>query len=241
MSRIGKRDLRSVRSKKLTAIPGQYMTIEIAPRKYGRRVPEYQRRHPHTFWKRAHELLRDESWEGFAKLGLNPMYGTEVGRLYCDGTFNPSHCEAARIYAEVIGRHDHYFKDPKLPRTPGSPAYERSFRGNDDEIERRETDGSIKSYERKANRAKKAYKKLTGCLPNETARAVLDDLCIHDLPPPSHLIREIRACLELISKKFKHKFERTNADGKIKAWTAPPAVAEAETEVDGQDGGVGAG
>lgn len=218
------------------------MNVEITPRRRGKKnIDKYQARGPHTAWRRVSDLLRDSDWAAnFARVSINPNCGTKVGMLYNDGKFEPRHCEGARIYAEVVGRHDRDHKDAKLPRTPGSPSYEMGFRGADDEVERRTVNGTIKAYEKRAKRSKKAFDKLMGCIPNETAHRVLDDLCIHDIAPPSHLIEDIRAVLDVVIKKFQYKFEQTHDSGKIKAWSAPPAPTVAQPEPTTGDA-VGAG
>lgn len=202
------------------------MAIEVPPRnKYGRKPPQDKRRGPDALHKR-HKAVVDgfrelDDWSDYLKAG-KAEYGTVFGLLFLRGHFNQSHCAAARIYADIMGRRDRYhqIKDPKVVGSPRSPSYERGFGGSDDEIERRTQDGSIKSYERKARRAQRAAKKLDALIVNEVARSVLDAVCIYDQYPAEHQIHDLRAQLDLIWNVFKHRYEKIN-DGQTKAWSAP--------------------
>lgn len=201
------------------------MGIQIEPRnKYGRKSKRDLRRGPDAIWKRHKDVVdgfRDrDDWSDYLKSGKQE-YGTVIGLLYLRGIFKQSHCAAARIYAEITGRNDRYhkIKDPKVNGSPRSPSYERGFGGGDDEIERRIQEGTIVAYERRANRAHKAHKKLSALVVNEIARSVLDAVCIYDQYPAQHQIHDLCVQLDIIWDIFKHRYEKSD-EGKIKAWKA---------------------
>jgi hypothetical protein len=199
------------------------MGIEIPARnKYGRKPPKDKRRGPDATWKRHKELLdyfrtRDD-YSDYLKAN-KAEYGSVIGQLFLRGEFNQSHCAAARIYAEIVGRNDrfHRIKDPKLQGSPRSPSYERGFGGSDDEVERRTQDGTIVAYERRARRAQRAYDKLQRLVVNDTARTVLDAICVYDQYPASHQIHDLCAQLDIIWEEFKHRY-RKHEEGQIKTW-----------------------
>lgn len=224
----------------------QAMGIEIPPRNNrGRRV-KVKPRGPDSKWVRARDHLHEmrtnrgiERWTEFNKYG-NTDFGTSIGRLFNAGHFDPHHCEAARIYAEVKGRRDRYhqIKDPKVQGSPKSPSYERGH-GTDDEIERRTQNGTINAYERDANRAQKAAKKMDALIVNETARAVLDAVCVYDQMPSYAQIHDLKAQLDIIWDVFKHRYQRQD-DGKIRTWSRAPAAPDHPFLAAGEAGVAGA-
>lgn len=164
------------------------------------------------------DLMRErDNWSEFLRAG-RAEYGSVVGKLFAAGHFDQHHCAAARIYAEIMGRRDRYHqvKDPKVQGSPRSPSYERGF-GKDDEIERRIQQGTIASYERQARRAQRAGAKLDALIVNETARAVLDAVCVQDQTPSTTQIPDLKAQLDIIWDVFKHRYQRQD-DGKVRTW-----------------------
>lgn len=202
------------------------MAIEVQPRHPGGRKIKQKPRAPRSLWIRHRSNLEamqerpPEEFREYLRIG-RPEFGTVIGELYGRGVFDETDCAAARLVAEIVGRHDRYHqvKDPKVQGSPRSPSYERGFGGGDDEIERRTQDGTIVAYERKARRAQKADKKLQALIVNDRARTVLYNVCIYNLHPSAEQIPDLKAQLRIIWDKFKHRYQRQD-HGKIRSHTS---------------------
>lgn len=219
------------------------MGIEIPPRNNNGRKIKVRARGPDAAWIRHRDhvsAMRDrDDWSTFMRVA-RPEFGTIIGKLFNAGHFDQHHCAAARIYAEITGRRDRYhqIKDPKVQGSPRSPSYERGY-GRDDEIERRIQNGTIAAYERQARRAQRAATKLDALIVNETARAVLDAVCIQDQTPSSNQIPDLKAQLDIIWNTFKHRYQRQD-DGKIRTWSRGPDARDHPFLGNGEEGVAGA-
>lgn len=131
-----------------------------------------------------------------------------ITRLVLFKHLSPIEGEAAKRYAYIMARHDRYFVQGA--RASRSQSYERAFGGEDQEIERRNQDGTIADYERTAKKAKKHYLKLQIILDRfadpitgrNIAKDVLDDLCCSDVEPATALRESCAAVLKVIAHEF---------------------------------------
>lgn len=168
-----------------SAPPVKYSTVKNV-----RPLPESGRG---VLWHRIQDMM---------KVANSADMGQVAGRMLAFDQLTVRQVYATKLYAEVIGRYDKYHRDSDLHRSAVSPAYQRASRGKDDEIERLQRDKSIKAYERKAKRAKKAYLKLDGCIPNAVARTALDDVCLFEREINSAHWPDLRRLLDKIADKF---------------------------------------
>jgi hypothetical protein len=142
-----------------------------------------------------------DHWGDLKRMGVNEDFGTVIGRLYVLEILTEREATAARIYATVMGRFDRYHGTPN--RNAKAPAYERGSRGRDDEIERHERNGTLNEYERRANRARKAYNKLVNWIPTDDSRRLLDEVCILDVYPiDSKVQKNVATLLGVVATKF---------------------------------------
>lgn len=109
--------------------------------------------------------------------------------------------EAAKRYAYVIARFEKYCIGTR--RTAKSPSFERAF-GTDQELERRQTEGTIGDYEAAAKKAKREYNKLMDAIApyGSQAKSLLDDMCCSDVEPPASYRANLAVILRMIAKKF---------------------------------------
>lgn len=171
-------------------------TVAI-PRRYadGHKVKAPRPREgANTIWRRISDNV-DE----MIRLGCNPRLASVVGRLLLFKILTGTEGAAAFRYAEVVGRYDRYYSQQR--RQMASPAYDAGY-GRDDEVTRRERDGSIRWYERQANRARKEWLRLQRLIPNAHARAVIDDVCVNNLEISSALYPDLKVLLRAIGNEY---------------------------------------
>jgi hypothetical protein len=171
----------------------------------GRRTrPKQTIGNPGTLWRRIRGSR--DNWSEMEKIGANPDLGTIPGKMYLHKIITASQASALRLYGEVVGRYDR-FQSPDLRRTVASPAYQRGSKGEDGEVQRRIETGTIQQYERMANRARKAFNKLNGCIPTEEGRRLLEEIAINDREVESIYHRDIKVILDRIVSRFGIKTE----------------------------------
>jgi hypothetical protein len=143
-----------------------------------------------------------DNWDDLKRIGVNEDFGTVIGKLFVLEILTKREATAARIFATVMGRFDRYHGTPN--RQARTPAYERGCgRSRDDEIERHEANGTLNEYERRANRARKAYNKMVNWIPNDSARRLLDEVCIYDVYPTDQKTQKsVAQLLGVIASKF---------------------------------------
>lgn len=147
-----------------------------------------------TLWRRV-----ADNWEALEALGANPDLGTVIGRMFLFGELSHTEASAARLYAEIAGRYSRYFGLAR--ETAASPAYERGF-GREDEVERHSRNDTMKSYERRAKKARRAWEKVQACLPPGPAKDVLHDVAVLNREVPKALYPDLRIVLAKIGGKF---------------------------------------
>lgn len=139
--------------------------------------------------------------------GISREVVSVIGRWLVFKHLTDLEAEAARRYAYIMARFDKYFTEGR--RTAKSPSYERAF-GQDQELEQRAFDGSLKFYEKSAKKAKRQYDKLqtimgiyadpmTGRNPLKNA---IDEMCCEDLEPPAEYRTQIAAVLRHVAHEF---------------------------------------
>lgn len=109
--------------------------------------------------------------------------------------------EAAKRYAYVVARFEKYCTEGR--RTAKSPSFERAF-GSDQELERRQVEGTIADYEAAAKKARREYNKLMNVIApyGAQAKSLLDDMCCGDIDPPASYHQNLAVVLRSIAKKF---------------------------------------
>lgn len=122
-------------------------------------------------------------------------------RLVLFEHLSPLAGEAGKRYAYIVARFEKYCTEGR--RNAKSPSYERAF-GSDQELERRQIDGTIADYEASAKKARKEYNKLMNVISayGSQAKSLLDDLCCSDIEPPTDYRSNISIILNRIAKKF---------------------------------------
>jgi hypothetical protein len=179
------------------------MNRELSPRRHpsGRKVTTRQPRHAgyNTIWRRFRDRAIKDDWEAMVRIGLDPVWGSVVGKLSLDGTLSEFEASAARLYGELRGKYDRYhgYANRDIP----SPSYQRGLAGGDDEIERHTKNGTILDFEKKAKKARKAWDKATSCIPMG-ARNIVDEVCLYDREVPSLYHEDLKIIFGNIAKRF---------------------------------------
>jgi hypothetical protein len=138
-------------------------------------------------------------WQRLRAVGLMQETGHVVGRLFFVGELNETQAAAALRYAEIVGRYHRYHNGTR--RTAASPSYQRGW-GFDNEVQSHEKNNTVAEYESRARKAKKDYHRLQKHIPNDLARSVMDDLCIHEVEIAPGMRRDVRTLLNLIAIEF---------------------------------------
>ena len=190
---------------------GVSVSTKGSPPSISARRQQYHKRVPGagTIWRR----MRD-NWSGMVNAGGNPMWGSVIGKLYLDGVLTETEASAARLYAEITGRYDKYHPNSeRIVRTPRSPSWEAGFGGSFDVIAHHEIMGTMRSYERKAKAAQKAWQKVQSCMPDRADRAIFEDACLFEVEIHSDHHADLKAILGKIAAKFGLKaFDPKSAD-----------------------------
>lgn len=152
----------------------------------------------HSNPRTLHNRMRDR-WDLMSKVGLDPMWGTAIGLLFSEGVLTETEASAARLYAEAAGRYDRYFATSR--RSVHSPAYERGV-GRDDEVARNEQNNTVASYERRAKRAQRVWRRVQRHIPNDRARDAIEALCLHNMEPHSSGHADLKVILKRIAEEF---------------------------------------
>jgi hypothetical protein len=139
------------------------------------------------------------NWDDMKRLGAIPDFATVVGRLYLFGVLTELEATAARRYAEIVGRHDRYHGISR--RQMASPAYDRGY-GREDEVARREANGTIAAYERRAKRARREWDRFQKVIPNSLARSALDDVCVNNREIPTAQHDDLKTLLARMAKLY---------------------------------------
>src|SRR5579863_9340459 len=165
-----------------------HSSSEVNRRNYVRRKERSERVPGHnTMWQRGRQM-RENDWDGaFAQL-RNETIATYIGKLLMGGAITPAAASAARFYAELHGRHDRLHGVGR--REMASPAYDRGFGGQDDEIARRERDGTITEFERRAKHVRKQMRRITSIFPTQYAHDLVDRIVLDDQPIESKHLGE---------------------------------------------------
>jgi hypothetical protein len=138
-------------------------------------------------------------WQRLRNVGAMQEVGHVVGRLFFCGELTEVQAAAALRYADIVGRYHRYHNEGR--RTAASPAYQRGW-GHDNEIEMHTKNGTVKDYEKRANEARKQYNRLQKHIPNALARAVMDDLCIHEIEVSPMVRKDAIIILNRIAIEF---------------------------------------
>lgn len=169
-----------------------------AARPHWRKRQEKQRGGENVIWKRL-------TWSFDAALrkhGADPSMCGPVTRWVLFGHLTVTEGMAGRWYGDVMRKFDRYHVDT-ASRTARAQRYERASPGEDQEIARREADGSIDNYERQAKKARRNYDRLQVFLRRfPGAKEALDSLCVLDIEPPAGQRESIAAILSLLAKEF---------------------------------------
>lgn len=142
---------------------------------------------------------------------LDARMGSEIGRLHLRGEINDAQATTAEHIAAIYARYERMKRMPR--RTCASPSYLRSF-GDPDVAEERMTPDELTHHERRVRRAVRAYEGLqeelpadttikgTGRLRKSSARAMLEQICVEDLPVGDQNLPALRILLDRISGKL---------------------------------------
>lgn len=155
-----------------------YSDAAVAKRAYHRRADHEPRRQGHeTLHKRGQELVHN--WPAaLRKLG-NEAIATYIGKHLMAGDITERQASAGRLYAMAVGRHDRFFGITN--REMKSASYDAGFGGQDDEVARRERDGTIAEYERRAKKVKRRWERMHDAI-TDGEREVVERVCVRDLP-----------------------------------------------------------
>jgi hypothetical protein len=149
-------------------------------------------------WKRVVDNLDDL----VRAVGSDPGMGTPVTRWVYFKHLTPTQGMAARRYADIMRRFDRFHTDTKS-RTARAQNYALGSGGEDQELERRASDGTMDQYLADARKAKRHYNKLAKVIaPFHGAKEMLDNLCILEIEPPANHRASCAAVLSLVAKAF---------------------------------------
>jgi hypothetical protein len=149
-------------------------------------------------WKRIVENLDDL----VRAVGSDPGMGTPVTRWVYFKHLTPTQGMAARRYADIMRRFDRFHTDTK-PRTARAQNYALGSGGEDQELERRASDGTMDKDLADARKDKRHYNKLAKVIaPFHGAKEMLDNLCILEIEPPADHRASCAAVLSLVAKAF---------------------------------------
>jgi hypothetical protein len=143
-----------------------------------------------------------DHWEQLGRLATNENWGSQIGRLFLLDEITNDQAAILERYGEIVGRFDRYHLPPGMQRHARSPSYERGY-GKEDEIIKRQNDGTLPAYERRARRAKKQWLKIQSALP-ESLKALLDEVVVWDRHIPALTYPDLLIAIRLLSHQ--HSF-----------------------------------
>lgn len=163
-----------------------------------RQKAEKKRGGQNVGWHRIVDNLDD----AVKKLGNNPDVGSPVTRWVYFGHLTKTQGMAGRRYADIMRKFDRFHCATKS-RTARAQNYAQGSGGEDQEIERRASDGTMDQYLADARKAKRQYNKLHKVIaPFHGAKEMLDNLCILEIEPPANHRASCAAVLSLVAKAF---------------------------------------
>jgi hypothetical protein len=148
-----------------------------------------------------HRIQRD--WNDLVKMhGGGQIGGVALTRWIYFKHLTPVQGQAGLRYADIMRKFDRYHTDTKS-RTARAQNYALDSGGEDQELERRASDGTMDQYLADARKAKRQYMKLHKVIaPFHGAKEMLDRLCILDIEPPSNHRASCATVLTLVAKEF---------------------------------------
>ncbi len=150
-------------------------------------------------WKRITANLDD-----IARVeGINPDFlKSPLARWVYFRHLTNTQGRAALHYALIMRRFYRYHTDTKS-RTARAQGCAPGIGGEDQELERRASDGTMDQYLADARKAMRQYKKLHKVIaPFHGAKEMLDRLCVLDIEPPADHRASCAAVLTLVAKAF---------------------------------------
>lgn len=178
-------------------------TVEENRRNHFQRKKNKER---HPGYNNMHRRGRDfgqeyvNDWPRVMKLLSNEALGSILNKHMMAGDLSFAQASAGRYYAKLAGEYDKFFGLQK--RAVASPSYQSGF-GKDDEVTRREQDGTIKEYEHRAKRLRKRWERVHMVIGEiGPTRTVIEKVCIYDVPIVSVDIPALTAGLELLARHF---------------------------------------
>lgn len=163
-----------------------------------------QHRPENVLWKRVTATF-DAELKRFAK---NTALVAPLTRLVFFKHLTVRQGMAGRRYADVMRTYERYHV-AAAQRSARAQNME-PVRGHDQEIEKRILAGTMDEYETDARAARRAYKRMMKVLDKygdpdsgrNTAKNVLDDLCLSDIEPPAQWRKNIATVLGAIADEF---------------------------------------
>lgn len=156
-------------------------------------------------WRRV-TASYDEEVMKFAK---NPALTSPITRWVLFNHLTSTQGMAGRRYADIVGKFRRYHTDNKAD-SPRSANLEPTRGVEDQELMRRQFNGTLTDYESDARDAKRHYKRLMKVLARYAdpytgrnyAKNALDDLCVSNTEPSSLYRDQIAAVLTAIAQEF---------------------------------------
>lgn len=190
------------------------------------RAGKRQRGGENVKWHRIKWMI-DNATEQAA---VNPEMGSVISRYVMFGHLTQPEGIAARMYAEISGRHARYFTESAV--SVPSPSFQRGF-GADDELERISLAGDLDDYEKKARSARRQYNRLMTLVTRfPGAKEVLDRLCCmnEELSPGQR--DDLKRILRHIMEEYRilSRFAAERGLGKVKG--KPPKLADTKLMAD---------
>jgi hypothetical protein len=168
------------------------------------------KRHPGGQLVQAPEGPSVAAWQRIAadavKLGLNPLIGTQLGRLGFIGTLTPVEVATGFRIAEIYGR---YERAIGRRRSAASPSYEMG-RGRDTQAPESE------EARERAQDAARAFGALQAeiALAPRGVRGPLEELCVEDRPCPPGWLPAVKIALGMLAEALGVKRRRTSTERK---------------------------
>lgn len=177
----------------------------VKPKREGGHARAKKRRGGHNvIWKRM-----TATFDELKKHGANPALVSPVTRWVVYGHLTNTQGLAGLRYASIVRSFERYCL-PAASRTARSANLEPTAKGEDDEIERRISHGTLPQYESDARHAKRQYKRLSKVMAHfadpitgrNLAKDNLDTLCLAEQEPAAQLRPDIAVVLQAIAKEF---------------------------------------
>ena len=163
----------------------------------------------------AKRLPPDQLDKAIAVMAAGAKLTSPISRAVFLGHLTVTQGMAARRYADVVSKFEHFFVD-KAQRSARAQNFQPVRGGEDETIQRHLVNGTINDYEREARKARRQYERAMTVLDRyassvtgrNEAKNILDDFCLSDIWPPQQYQQNLAAVLQALAQAFGVKESR---------------------------------